>query len=232
MAREILRGHSDEGRANYQLAITTCDHCAQGFQQAAGELLPVEPEIVEMARCDAQELGNVSEPHVGAHATQSVPPALRRQVMRRDHGRCVVPGCSHGTFLDVHHLDLRSEGGAHTFDNLVALCSARHRAMHLGQLMIEGTPSTALAFRHADGSTYGSAPSADRADMVQKVFRALTGQGFSEKQVREVLPRVLVDTTESQTCEQVLRASLRCLTERATARPGRVRRIPSSPRSG
>ena len=159
----------------------------------------------------------MSGAHVGARATQAVPPALRRRVMRRDHGRCVVPGCSHGTFLDVHHLSLRSEGGADTFDNLVTLCSAHHRALHFGQITIDGTPSTGLVFRHADGSTYGTAPSAARADIAQKVFLALTGQGFSEKQVREVLPRVMADT-ESKTCEQVLRASLLCLTERAVSR--------------
>jgi hypothetical protein len=118
-------------------------------------------------------------------------------------------------------LSLRSEGGAHTFDNLLTLCSAHHRALHFGQLTIEGTPSTGLVFRHADGSTYGTAPSADRADNAQKVFLALTGQGFSEKQVREVLTQVMADT-ESNTCEQVLRASLLRLTERAVSRPGRT----------
>ena len=76
--------------------------------------------------------------------------------------------------------------------------------------MIEGTPSTGLVFRHADGSTYGSSPSADRAEIAQKVFLALTGQGFSEKRVREVLLRVMADT-EPKTCEQVLRAALALL---------------------
>ena len=222
LAREILRGPSDEGRANYQLAITTCDHCARGFQQGAGELLPVEPEIVEMARCDAQDVGSVSDAHVGTRATQSVRPALRRRVMRRDHGRCVVPGCRHGTFLDVHHLNLRSEGGGHTFDNLVTLCPAHHRALHFGQLTVDGAPSTGLVFRHSDGSMYGTEPSAARADIAQKVFLALTGQGFSEKQVREVLPRAMADT-ELKTCGQILRAALICLTERPVSRPSRTR---------
>ena len=131
-----------------------------------------------------------------------------------------MPGCSHGTFLDVHHLSLRSEGGGHSFDNLVTLCAAHHRALHLGQLTIEGTPSTGLVSRHADGSRYGSAPSADRTEIAEKAFLALTEQGFSEKQVREVLSRVMVDT-ELKTLEQVLRASLLCLTERAFSRPGR-----------
>lgn len=47
MAREILQAPSDEGRASCQVANATCDHCARGFQQGAGELLPVEPETID-----------------------------------------------------------------------------------------------------------------------------------------------------------------------------------------
>ena len=214
MAREILQGPSDDGRASYQLAITTCDHCGQGFQQGAGELLPVEPEIVEMARCDAQEVGAVSGAHVGARASQTIPPAVRRRVLRRDGGRCGVPGCRHGTFVDMHHLNAREEGGDHEDDNLITLCAAHHRALHLGKLRVQGSPSKGLVFRHADGTTYGSAPDAARTDVAAKVFSALVGQGFSEKQARNALARVSVDDTEARTCEQVLRAALRCLTEK------------------
>jgi hypothetical protein len=213
MAREILQGPSDEGRASYQLAVTTCDRCAQGFQQGAGELLLVEPAIVDMVRCDAQELGRVADPHVGGRATQAIPPALRRRVMRRDRGRCVVSGCRHGTFLDVHHLIARSECGTHTLDNLITLCAGHHRALHHGRLAIEGTPSTGLVFRHADGSAFGTVIDAARSDVNQKVFSALTGQGFSEKQARAALARVS-GNTEARTCEQVLRSTLLWLTRK------------------
>ncbi len=232
MAREILQGPSDEGRASYQLAITTCERCAQGFQHGAGELLPIEPEILKMAECDAQSLGDVSaseRPHVGDRATRSIPPAVRRRVLRRDHRRCVVPGCCHGTFLDVHHLRARSEAGTHDVDNLATLCAAHHRALHLGQLTIEGTPSSGLEFRHADGSKYGSAPDAARIDAVQKVFLALTSQGFSEKQAREALAQVPTDAN-AKTCEQVLRASLLWLTRKPLRQSvGQARKGPAHP---
>ena len=135
LAREILQGPMDTGRASYQVAVSTCDQCGRDFQQAAGSLVELEPEVVEMANCDAQRLPSA---RAGAHmggaerATQDIPPAVRRRVLRRDHGRCVVPGCTHGTFLDVHHLRRRSEGGTHHEDNLVTLCSAHHRALHRG----------------------------------------------------------------------------------------------------
>lgn len=97
---------------------------------------------------------------------------------------------------------------------------AHHRALHLGQLTLTGTPSTGLVFRHADGSEYGSVPSASRSDIAEKVFLALTGQGFSEKQARGALSKVLTNT-EAKTCEQVLRASLFWLTKEAVSRPRR-----------
>src|SRR5690606_36580381 len=54
-------------------------------------------------------------------ATQTIPPAVRRYVLHRDHGCCVMPGRAHGKFLDVHHLRARAEGGTHEPDTLVTL---------------------------------------------------------------------------------------------------------------
>src|SRR6185503_12614972 len=92
------------------------------------------------AQCDAQWSPAA---HVGAHmdqtferAPQAVPPATRRSVLRRDHHRCRVPGCAHATFVDVHHVETRADGGDHDADNLLTLCGAHHRAVHEGTLRI------------------------------------------------------------------------------------------------
>jgi len=177
MARHVLGGPRDEGRASYQIALSVCEECGRGQQPSNGELVSVGPDIVAMAHCDGQRLGCItpraandgasivgSEPsmrvHTGAghHATdgvprtplgarvcaraqegprpghahvgtdapleaaptsapelpraqQATPPALRRAVLARDHRRCGVPGCRNSAFLDVHHIQLRSEGG-------------------------------------------------------------------------------------------------------------------------
>ncbi|MEJ7733478.1 MAG: hypothetical protein WKG00_30320 [Polyangiaceae bacterium] len=89
-----------------------------------------------------------------SRATQTIPPATRRGVMRRDRKRCVVPGCSNHRFLDVHHLDPRSEGGGHDPQRLAVLCGAHHRAVHAGVLCIDGTAG-GFVFRHGDGTEYG-----------------------------------------------------------------------------
>jgi hypothetical protein len=197
VARQILGGPTDEGRANYQVALTVCESCGRGWQQGRGEQIEVGSEIVEMAACDAQHLGHASahvgEPSARRRATQSIPPRTRREVMRRDGGRCVVPGCRNSVFLDTHHLDLRSEGGDHDPDRLIVLCGAHHRAQHRGQLVIEGRVSTGLVFRHADGTPYGSVANARAAASFEEAFRALRSLGFREGESRAALAGVRAD---------------------------------------
>jgi hypothetical protein len=113
---------------------------------------------------------DADHPGVPTRATQSIPPALRRKVMRRDHGRCVVPGCRHATFVDVHHLETRADGGAHDEDNLIVLCSAHHRALHRGQLEITGRATHGLSFRRSDGEPYGALNSPGATDACEQAF--------------------------------------------------------------
>jgi hypothetical protein len=151
LARTVLGGPGDPGRASYQIAASVCECCGRAAQQAAGQLLELDPAVSDMMACDAQHVGSVGEnaaardgenaepggadpvthvggpsapparaaaTHVGGpsgppppqaprrkaeRATQTIPPAGRRRVLARDAGRCVVPGCRHATFVDVHH---------------------------------------------------------------------------------------------------------------------------------
>jgi hypothetical protein len=141
-------------------------------------------------------------------ATQDTPPAIRRQVFWRDRGRCVVPGCRNATYLDLHHLDLRSDGGDHDPDNLVVLCGAHHRAAHRGRLRIDGKVSTGIRVRHADGTAYGFMPSPILADASAKTFAALTNLGYPEKAARAALDRALAETHASAAKETLLRSAL------------------------
>ncbi|HYJ08706.1 MAG TPA: HNH endonuclease [Polyangiaceae bacterium] len=220
MARTVLEGPRDDGRASYQIALTVCEHCQSGGQDGAGESTPVGSEVVEMAGCDAQHLGPLTtvsnRAHVGANtarAAQDVPPAVRRLVLRRDHGRCVVPGCKHATWVDVHHLQAREEGGAHEPSNLITICGAHHRALHRGCLRVEGTPASGLTFRHADGSAYGRLAAPAVADAGAKAFQALRGLGFRESEVRWALGQLPYDSSD-ESVEAQVRACLLSLTER------------------
>jgi hypothetical protein len=231
LARRILGGPTDSGRANYQVALTLCEACGRGWQHGRGELVEVGREIVEMARCDAQSLGPVGQgrenarpaTHVGARsgrARQDVPPAVRREVMRRDGGRCAVPGCRNAVFLDIHHVVPRSEGGNHDLDGLAVLCAAHHRALHRGQLIVEGRVSTGLVFRHADGSLHGSTVRPRAVATHEAAFRALRALGFREGEARMALERVRRETHlgENASTEEVLRHALTLLAPTSRAR--------------
>jgi hypothetical protein len=141
-------------------------------------------------------------------ATQCTPPAIRREVFWRDRGRCVVPGCRNATFVDLHHLDLRSEGGEHDPDNLVVLCGAHHGALHRGRLRIDGKVSTGLRVRHADGTVYGLMPSPTLADASARAFAGLRSLGFSERAARASLEQALSSAPANATAETLLRSAV------------------------
>lgn len=224
MARQVLEGPRDEGRAGYQVAMSVCPKCNRGSVLARGEQVEVGPEVVEMASCDGQRLEEPVSAHVGggARATQSIPPAIRRQVMRRDGGRCQVPGCQCSVYVDVHHIRLRSEGGTHDPEHMVVLCAAHHRAVHRGTLLLEGNVSGKLSFRHADGTLYGGAVSAEVAAACVEAQSALRGLGFGESQSRRAISHARQSGESGGTADELVRAALRYLRPQSCVREQRA----------
>jgi hypothetical protein len=133
---------ADDGRAKFQVAMTVCERCRQGWQEGAGVNLPVDASTVERAMCDAQHLGSL-DGDAPERAHQDVTPSVARFVRRRDGGRCRVPGCRSARGLEIHHIAHREHGGGHEASNLILLCSSCHTAHHDGILTIRGT-ATAL----------------------------------------------------------------------------------------
>jgi hypothetical protein len=93
MARQVLVGPRDEGRASYQVALTVCPECGGAAQQAGGELVPVGAEVAAMAECDGQHLGRLHPPVVSEGATVnesaggSARPRAEQPSAKRPHGR-------------------------------------------------------------------------------------------------------------------------------------------------
>jgi len=151
----FLRGgatEGDPGRAPNQVRMTVCERCGATERQAGAEgSVPVHAKVGETALCDAQVLRG------GERATQTVPPTVRREILQRDQGKCAVPGCSHASFVDVHHVTRRADGGTHDPSNLVSLCSVHHGAAHEGLLVIRpGEQPASFHFERADGRAYGT----------------------------------------------------------------------------
>jgi hypothetical protein len=182
-------------------------------QDGRGQAVVVEPAIAELAECDAQRVDDAGK------AKQEVPPATRRLVVRRQRGNCAVPGCRNALFTDVHHIRLRSEGGTHEADKLVVMCAMHHRALHRGALIVEGTWSTGLTFRHADGSTYGAVANPRAAVVLSEVHQAVTGLGFKEREARWMVGEVCrhVGACGMMSTEDAIRRALRCWHERGRA---------------
>jgi hypothetical protein len=202
MARKVLEGPSDPGRSSYQVQMTVCERCQRGWQDGRGAIVAVGSEVVERSSCDAQVVQG------DGSTSQDVPPRIRRKVMRRDHGRCRVTGCRSAVFLDLHHIQLRSEGSDHDPDRLIVLCGAHHAAVREGRLFIEGTVSKGLSFTAADGTPYGEILMPSDGQRFADVFSALRNLGCKEGQAKRAIGQVQAHVGPDESVEQILR---RCL---------------------
>lgn len=155
----VLDGASEteaSGRAKFQIAVTMCQRCRQGWQEGAGAQIAIDAAAVDRALCDAQHIGSIDgdEPE---RAYQDIPPSVARLVWRRDGGRCRVDGCRSSRGLEIHHLIHRADGGGHDASNLVLLCSACHLAHHRGALTITGTADDMQVRRPGELAALGEA---------------------------------------------------------------------------
>jgi len=255
LARAVLEGGADPGRAAYQLAIHDCPSCERARAEGGGELVPVGATVAEMARCDAQviQLDGAAprapaHPHVGApsgphapfppprpRASQTIPPAVRRQIVRRHGGRCAVRGCRHAGFLHQHHTHRRADGGQHDPEHMCLLCEAHHRAVHDGYLVIDGTWSTGFRFFHADGTPYGrrrrrslDSPTEDKAlrqgwtaitrqNRLAAATRHLRSCGLPEHEASRLVRTVAEEMPDEDALPAVVDAALRRWSPAATA---------------
>jgi len=62
----------------------------------------------------------------------NIPLSVRERVLERDGHRCYI--CGRTKNLHLHHIIPRSQGGPHTEDNLITLCSGCHRSVESGDL--------------------------------------------------------------------------------------------------
>ena len=204
MVRHVLGPANDAGRPSYQVSLTVCEHCRTGAIVGAGERIVVDDATLETAACDASHVGHGNE-----RVTASIPPAVRRLVHTRDAGRCQVPGCRHAVFVDVHHIDPRAEGGSNDPENLLTLCSGHHRAVHRGELRLDGRAPDSLTFTHADGTPYGSRSASPGASVASaRAFQALRALGFREAESRRALARVAPHVGHDPSAESLVRRAL------------------------
>ncbi|HEU4579978.1 MAG TPA: HNH endonuclease signature motif containing protein, partial [Polyangiaceae bacterium] len=108
------------------------------------------------------------------------------------------------------------EGGSHSADNLVTLCSAHHRALHLGELRSAGDASDFRVLPGALGVPLdGGAPqppTAPSCEVSTKVASGLCQLGFRPADVHAVIAELRQQSELSAaTPQQWLREALRRL---------------------
>ena len=142
----------------------------------------VSAETSRRLACDASRVvmrhdqnGRLLE--IGAR-TRTIPPALRRALLHRDHG-CRFPGCG-VSFGQGHHLHHWAQGGPTTLSNLALLCRRHHRAVHEEGYQVDRQPDGALRFRRPDGRPLPDVPppATVPADPVQALRARHDAQGL------------------------------------------------------
>lgn len=63
---------------------------------------------------------------------KAMPPDVAEAVLARADGACeaMIPGVCVGQVQHLHHRKMRSQGGGHTQENLIALCHRCHSHVH------------------------------------------------------------------------------------------------------
>lgn len=114
-------------RSSYQVVVQQCPDCGSGRVATNRGDRKLTPQELRAILCDAHRRVP------GKRNRASVPGRLRRAVLERDRFRCRSAGCGGTSFLAVHHLVPREQGGGNTPENLITLCSPCHRALHARQ---------------------------------------------------------------------------------------------------
>jgi hypothetical protein len=94
--------------------------------------------------------------NIGRRA-RSIPPAIRRALMLRDHG-CAFPGCTHTRFLHAHHVEHWLHGGETSVQNCVLVCSFHHHLVHEGGWTITISADGAFLFHSPAGNPLAAVP--------------------------------------------------------------------------
>jgi len=136
-ALELVVKKGSSGPAYQKATIVECEKCKCVEQNAAGFRVDIDPVAAELAMCDADLIGCLDDDSP-VRVTSTVTPRMRRHVFARDKDGCCVPGCRSARNLDLHHIEFQSHGGAHEAWNVCLCCSAHHRSLHAGKLVITG----------------------------------------------------------------------------------------------
>lgn len=164
LAESFLAGHPATGNGGERFQVMV--HLEPDPLGVPGEIAAtlddgtrVSAETFRRVACDCGVVATHCQGerlNIGRRA-RSIPPAIRRALMLRDHG-CAFPGCTHDRFLHGHHIRHWLHGGETSVENLVILCTAHHRLVHEGGWSVVRAESGELSFASPAGEPVASVP--------------------------------------------------------------------------
>ena len=164
LAESFLADHHVGGSGGERFQVMV--HLDQEVLQADGagsatleDGTRISAETLRRVACDCGLLAAGREGqalNIGRRA-RSIPPAIRRALMLRDHG-CAFPGCTHTRFLHAHHLQHWLHGGATSLENLLLLCSFHHHLVHEGGWRISAAEDSSFLFHPPGGNPFAAVP--------------------------------------------------------------------------
>lgn len=208
----MTRGNDgDVGVAANQLAFVRKVGTDETYVQTRDGAMLVPPATAERIGCDATVVPATVNGEIVANASQTIPPATRRQVIVEAGGRCEVPGCVK-CYIEVHHKTFRSDGGTNELRFLIAICWYHHQRIHDGYLQLDGDRASGWRFRHADGSAYGSPGTPKMQQGIADAYQGLRRLGYKDPDARraaaEAATQLLSEGAEA-TAEAVMTRALR-----------------------
>jgi hypothetical protein len=108
MARQVLGGPVDDGRASYQVELNVCPSCERALQLASGELVEISAEAAAMARCDSQPRRKRPRWRVATRSNSRAPTWAQTRAARGARPKtsrppCAVPCCVE-TYIAAEYL--------------------------------------------------------------------------------------------------------------------------------
>lgn len=136
ICQDSLTG-SNEGRAVTVAEVFVDATLASATAGQAGVTLGsgsrVGPNTLAEILCGGQAqviiVDHNGRPLGASQRGETIPPAVRTAVWRRDQGSCTIDGCPSRYRLQPHHIVPRALGGDHHPDNLTLLCWFHHHVV-------------------------------------------------------------------------------------------------------
>lgn len=136
----LLDGTLDHTEGSNSEVLVVVDHEVLADPNAHGECTiagdRISPLIARRVSCDTRlqiAVRDATNDAVGiGRESRIVNRALRRLLMRRDHGMCRFPGCESTRRLHAHHIIHWANGGETELGNLILLCHHHHHSVHEG----------------------------------------------------------------------------------------------------